>query len=149
MAPKVKWDETGKVCSECGVKKPLADFYIYQRARGGVTVFGRCKPCHLEYGRVYRQDNSDVNRNSRMLRKYGIGVEEYDALLVGQGGVCLICGCQPKNEPYGCLQVDHDHDTGAVRGLLCRSCNTALNLLDDPVKRERALAYLGLLHVVA
>lgn len=144
MAPKVTWDETGKVCSVCGIKKPLDDFYVYERSRGGLNVFARCKPCHLDYGRSYREANPDVGRNARMLRKYGIGVEEYEALLVAQGGVCAICGVQPKEEPYGCLQVDHDHETGEVRGLLCRSCNTALNIIDDPIKRERALAYLGL-----
>lgn len=47
-------------------------------------------------------------------------LEDYNAQLQRQGGVCAICGEKPKNN---LLAVDHDHDTGAVRGLLCSPCN--------------------------
>lgn len=53
----------------------------------------------------------------------GLSLEEYDALLAAQGGGCAICGNPPKTRR---LDVDHDHRTGKVRGLLCHRCNRAL-----------------------
>jgi hypothetical protein len=53
----------------------------------------------------------------------GLSVEEYDAMLKAQGGGCAICGNPPKTRR---LDVDHDHKTGKVRGLLCHRCNRAL-----------------------
>ena len=81
-------------------------------------------------------------RNATLRKKYGIGVEEYDALLEKQGGVCAICGV---NENYSSwyFAVDHDHLTGEVRGLLCNKCNSAIGQLkDDPALIRKALAYL-------
>lgn len=58
-------------------------------------------------------------------RAKGLGVTdaEYAAMLARQGGGCAICGTTPKTRR---LNVDHDHRTGAVRGLLCHRCNRAL-----------------------
>lgn len=60
-------------------------------------------------------------RAYRLMRTYGITPEQYDALLQFQGGTCFICDKPPK--PGKNLQVDHDHVTGLIRGLLCWSCN--------------------------
>lgn len=67
-------------------------------------------------------------------------------MLVGQGGVCAICR-QPeqmrKNGQIRALSVDHDHETGTVRGLLCGHCNSILGLAKDSVDRlSRAIDYL-------
>lgn len=90
-------------------------------------------------------------RASRLRHTYRMEPEDYETMLADQGGVCAICQRPPTKEH---LHVDHDGTCcnarkgktcgECVRGLLCRSCNTALNLLDDPMKRERAMAYLGL-----
>lgn len=73
---------------------------------------------------------------------YGITIEQHDAMLVAQGGVCAIC----KGPPVGIgnrLHVDHDHATGVVRGLLCSNCNTSLGKMnDDPERLRAAAAYL-------
>lgn len=62
-------------------------------------------------------------------------------MVASQGGVCRICANKPPNGKRLC--VDHDHETGAVRGLLCQKCNTAIGMLnDDPALVERALDYL-------
>jgi hypothetical protein len=53
----------------------------------------------------------------------GLSLAEYDALLAAQGGGCAICGNPPKTRR---LDVDHDHKSGKVRGLLCHRCNRAL-----------------------
>ena len=60
-------------------------------------------------------------RDKYLQRTYGITQEQYDQLLKYQGGSCFICDKEPK--PGKNLQVDHDHKTGEVRGLLCWSCN--------------------------
>lgn len=54
-------------------------------------------------------------------RRYGIGVEEYNALLAHQHGGCAICGKRPTKRTR--LAVDHDHESGRIRGLLCKRCN--------------------------
>ena len=66
---------------------------------------------------------------------------EYDTLLTQQGGVCAICKVAPDNQRK--LAVDHCHQTGRIRGLLCTACNVALgHLQDDPERLQRALQYL-------
>lgn len=85
-------------------------------------------------------------RRRRSLRqKYGMEPEQYDALLIAQDGRCAICRRFPtsENSRYGILFVDHDHTTGAVRGLLCDQCNRGIGLLqDNPDIVMAAAAYL-------
>lgn len=60
-----------------------------------------------------------------------------------QGGVCAVCGCPEKNSRYGRLAVDHNHENGEVRGLLCDSCNNGLGRFgDNPDRLISAAAYL-------
>lgn len=74
------------------------------------------------------------------IRMYGIDVEDYDRMLFEQDGVCYICKEHPKKRA---LDIDHDHKTGKVRGLLCSNHNRALGLLgDDIVLLLRAAEYL-------
>ena len=66
-----------------------------------------------------------INRDRHLRRTYGLTTLEYIILLERQGGGCAICGDSP---PYGQnLAVDHDHRTGRIRGILCRSCNWLLD----------------------
>lgn len=60
-------------------------------------------------------------RDLRLQRQYGITAQEYAEILAFQGGTCWICGTAPAEGKN--LNVDHDHKTGLVRGLLCWSCN--------------------------
>lgn len=66
---------------------------------------------------------------------------ELEAVYDASNGVCAICG---REELHGRkLSLDHDHATGKLRGLLCRSCNTAIGMLrDDPNVVRSAMAYL-------
>ena len=87
-------------------------------------------------GRRQAQD-----RRSYLKRTYGITVEQYDEMLASQGGVCAVCGREPRDDIS--LHVDHDHETGAIRGLLCFRCNNSLgDLGDDPDLLRRAAAYI-------
>ena len=77
--------------------------------------------------------------------QYGLTEEQYQELFDGQGGVCAVCGIATKDTPSRDedLTVDHDHLTGKVRGLTCRSCNRGIGLLGDTIEGlEAALAYL-------
>lgn len=86
-----------------------------------------------------RNKTYEEQRVSR-IRSYGISVEEYEAMLDDQGGGCYICGGSPSNRA---LDIDHDHRTGKVRGLLCSNHNRALGLLgDDPDLLLAAHQYL-------
>lgn len=73
-------------------------------------------------------------------RNYGLTIEQYDALLASQGGLCAICKATPGNKR---LAVDHNHETGVVRGLLCDRCNPMIGYAKESIARlEAAIAYL-------
>ena len=92
-----------------------------------------------------RKEHPDVlyrrNRNKVLKCRYGITLEDYALMLAEQGGVCAICGTPPSEARV--LDVDHCHESGTVRGLLCRSCNLCLGRMsDDPDLLRRAADYL-------
>ena len=75
---------------------------------------------------------------------YGITVEEYDRMYKSCGGRCEICGRAEEDAVKGRLHVDHCHDTGVVRGLLCSHCNTALGKFQDsPELLTAAIRYIA------
>jgi len=84
----------------------------------------------------------------KLMFKYGITLEQKNEMLESQGSVCAICGISnPTNrEGRGSgWRLDHCHDTGKVRGVLCHNCNIGLgHFRDDPEVMQRAIAYLSL-----
>ena len=97
-----------------------------------------------DYSRKRRADGRQYA--DAIKKKYGLTIENYNALLEKQGGVCALCGVKPcdwknlrqlseedgrKKRKLNRLAVDHNHVTGKVRGLLCVSCNRALGCLGD------------------
>jgi hypothetical protein len=77
------------------------------------------------------------------LAKYGMSHQDYEHMLARQGHGCLLCPTLAACEKYGVLQVDHDHKTGRVRGLLCARCNKALGgFRDDPQLLVNAALYV-------
>ena len=84
-------------------------------------------------------------RDHRIKKVYRLTELEYSRLVSEQDGKCGICGKPPSGTWHGdrMLNVDHDHQTGAVRGLLCNKCNRGLGILGDTVERITAvLKYL-------
>ena len=82
-----------------------------------------------------------ADRKSYLKRKYGMTMEQYEAMLEAQGGGCFICGRPPRQDIS--LHVDHDHSTGAIRGILCFCCNNALaDFQEDPMLLRKAIGYL-------
>jgi hypothetical protein len=109
----------------------------------------RYKARNLEKLRTYRREymrDSPERKRKEVLRKYGLSIADYDAMLAAQGGKCLICGrpeWKTDNVKTRMLAVDHDHETGQVRGLLCGRCNTSIGQFDDdPELLIRAAEYL-------
>jgi ribosomal protein L34E len=91
---------------------------------------------------------SDYARNWSLQDSYGITLADYYRLCAEQCGACAICGTVPSENIDGgrnqkVLHVDHDHKTGAYRGLLCSNCNRCLGMFRDcPVILRRAADYL-------
>ena len=160
-----------KPCKVCHQVKPLEEFYAAPGMRDGHR--NDCKSCNLAAtrARVARDPGANrarvrewqvanrerVNAASRerrkrpeakraqrdgyLRRKYGITIKEYDEMFRAQNGVCGICGREPH--PTISLHVDHDHETGKVRGLTCFRCNQALGAFgEDPTFLRAAAAYL-------
>lgn len=81
-----------------------------------------------------KQETRDKARAKRLMDNYKLTVEQYDAILKEQNGVCYMCGCAEPVKGRR-LSVDHDHDTGQIRGLLCSRCNPILGKLERAYKR--------------
>ncbi len=138
-----------KKCSECAEVKPLEDYYKDKKMPDGRR--GECKTCKNKKVMVWRAENKNkynttmraYNKKhySRLrLQRYELSEEAYNHMLKVQEGKCAVCGCEPKGKRP--LAIDHCHDSGAVRGLLCYGCNRAIAILDNPEMLRKALAYL-------
>jgi hypothetical protein len=160
-----------KVCTKCGIEQPVSEYYKAAGTRDGLR--GDCKSCFkarakarypqvreqaIARAKKWREENIDRFReNQRRMREtpefkqrarayhlaktWGITPEQYDEQLAAQGGVCAICRQPPR--PDISLHVDHDHESGGRRGLLCFRCNNALGDFGDDYDRLRgAAAYL-------
>lgn len=123
-------------CKECRNRKTRE----YSRAHGH---YKQRNSRHADYRRNYyaRPDVSRRVKNQQLQKTFGITIEQFDQLLAAQNGVCAICR-QPERAKYNKnLAVDHCHDHGTIRGLLCSHCNRALGLFDDDFGRLLAAAY--------
>lgn len=141
---------TLKRCSKCGGDKPRTEFFRNSAARDGLQ--SQCKACQSGTPaqrermrqRKRRPDytaKAQAWRRTSRLRRYGLTEEEFVAMLDAQGNACAACRRDFSDDLGPC--IDHDHDTGEVRGLLCSGCNTALGMLaDDPVRISGLLIYL-------
>jgi hypothetical protein len=113
-----------KRCPQCEVVKPHSEWERNKTSSDGWASY--CRACRAERNRV-----------SYFKRKYGLTEAERDALIASQRGVCCICLSAPA------AHVDHCHETGRVRGVLCFSCNAALGQFkDQPEVIRRAAAYV-------
>lgn len=128
MIPEVL--EETKVCIVCGDPKALSEFnYSSQKGKNINT----CKKCRVdqkrERDRIDPYEHKRRTRNSNLKRKFGITLDDYEDMLFAQGGRCLICDIYDR-ELTKELCVDHNHETGKIRGLLCNRCNTLVGFLE-------------------
>lgn len=137
-------------CPGCGLVKHQVEFSpsIWNRGRGG-----RCRSCMGEYDRRWSTENRDKmsaatrrSRSARKLREYQAPSDNLDELIEAQGGLCLCCGKPPVASARNVVGfvIDHDHETGLYRGLLCGNCNTRLHDGADLHWFLQAVAYLNL-----
>lgn len=108
-----------------------------------VNAAGRRKPyryCARHSAEAPLRERAQITRRARE-RQYGITHDEFLQMLEAQGGVCAICG--NGNDGPRQLSIDHDHETGAIRALLCDRCNPMLGYARDNVAvLQAAIAYL-------
>lgn len=137
-------------CSGCERFKPLGQFYADRRTRDGLTR--RCRDCHSRKSYEARQQSDAPHARRgydklRRGRRFGLSPEDLAAIESAQDGRCAIC-LEPETEFWKDgtrknLAIDHDHESGRVRGLLCGQCNTALGKFrDDPARLRRAADYV-------
>lgn len=134
-----------KICKSCNLSKPFSDFYKHSRQSDGLQSY--CKVCHTKRNKEWTNRNKDkqavIYKRHSLKRSYGMTLDEHSRLLDDQGYCCGICGSKLNLSAKNGVNVDHDHSTGAVRGILCNLCNTALGSFKDSVGiLENAIAYL-------
>lgn len=145
-----------KLCRKCGETKALDDFYADRKSATGKS--SHCKSCLKAKAKRWYQENPDRvaeqasrrierggNRESAIKRKYGLRQADYLDMLKSQGGACAICGTGDPGRGNKHFVIDHCHETGKVRGLLCNNCNRVLGLFGDSTETIRsAIEYLKL-----
>lgn len=118
------------ICSVCG----FTNVRIRKNGKSAECMFVRNRN---------RGPGGGYRRSSWVQRTYGLTATQFSALQERAGGRCEICG-RAESETSRRLAVDHDHETGIVRGLLCGRCNTGIGLLGDSLQGlQRAIDYLA------
>lgn len=155
-----------KICFKCKKEKDLWEFYKHKSHKDGLT--SSCKECtnkvnkynykkhktkRLEWAKQYRlghkeelkkwgkdwyKKNKDRVKNYALLHKYGLSITEYNYRFNEQNGCCAICGTH-QSELTQSLAVDHCHEIGRVRGLLCSKCNITLGNVNEDVNTLLAM----------
>jgi hypothetical protein len=143
-----------KVCSCCGKLKKITNFYKHSKNK----LRNDCKECAAVKNKKYAAENKDVLKvknkewalnnklkikNTKLLKKFGITLEEKEKIFKNQNNSCAIC-LATENIRSRDWDVDHCHKTGRVRGILCSNCNRALGLFGDDVNViANAASYLN------
>lgn len=138
------------ICGSCEKPKRKSSFYPEPSRAHGIS--SRCIKCDQEKNRALYKQNAEQRKAYRIRykarrrelhleQKWGMSISEYGAMCRAQNGLCAICGKAPLKRQ---LAVDHDHATGAIRGLLCDSCNLGIGYFnDDPELMLAAIDYIN------
>ena len=116
-----------KICSRCKEEKPISLFSKHKLGKNGIHSV--CREC---------QSRSTVGYQRK--KSCGVDTDGYQIMLEHQESRCAICGVH-VDDCKRALAVDHDHETGFARGLLCGSCNMGLGYFKDDVDRLRDAAW--------
>ncbi len=136
--------ENTKICNICREVKELDEFYKHPNGRYGRQA--RCISCSKAYSKKnlkrFRGKNTKRKQKERWHKDFGMTEFDYLEMFRKQNGKCAICGVSHL-ELKKILSVDHCHETGKVRGLLCTDCNFGIgHLKDNPKIVELAAEYL-------
>ena len=124
-----------KRCPRCGKTKLFSEFPRNRSSRDGLGNY--CKPCHIEVVNANRIKKHGSRENYLLSLRYGIDSRVAADLLAAQAEKCPVCDAGSP------AHVDHCHETGEVRGILCFNCNGALGRFEDDAERMgRAIEYL-------
>lgn len=145
-----------KKCKKCLVEKKLTEFFKDAKMPDGHR--NDCKQCKMQGTMTWRKNNKDRYnqlardwrkknpenvRKSDRKRNYGITHEQFEQLLIKQNFNCAICQNKLILAEKRKMHVDHDHATGAIRGLLCNNCNNGLgHFKDNNEYLKNAIKYL-------
>ena len=155
-----------KICTKCGEEKEFSEFHKDNHNLDGFTY--ACKKCrNNSYNKYYEENPEKVkikndsqkenrkfyyssekgvesSRRSHLKINFNITLEEYNEILISQNYKCCICNNYETSYRNEVLSVDHCHNTGKIRGLLCNTCNRALGLFKDNVELlTNAIKYLN------
>jgi len=124
-----------KPCATCGA--------LFEYSHNGIKFCST--QCRLARKQKYAEQAQSKDYNASLrAKRYGITLEQLEALEEACNHQCQICGMHEKDAPKGRLHVDHCHETGQVRGLLCCNCNQGLGKFQDKVALlNRASEYLA------
>jgi len=122
-------DKGTKCCSVCKETKDITSFVAKKDTKCGRGSI--CKKCNSYRSRQWCEDNKD----KRNANRYNLTTDEYYSIYKKQESKCGICGVFVKlgGKGHGAGYVDHCHNTGKVRGILCHNCNIAIGLLKDNI----------------
>jgi hypothetical protein len=114
---------TAKTCTKCKTEKPIEEFRL--KPNDSILRTSHCRQCQNEARARYSRTNTE--------EMYGITAEQYQQMLRQQNGKCAICNgrANQKRMKHTELCIDHCHETGVVRGLLCSRCNLGIGNFGD------------------
>jgi len=119
-----------RYCPQCDTFKPKTEFYKQRGKKSGYRSY--CKECGKKYVSTYK-------RESHIKKTYGVSEDYIRGMMDAQRGSCALCGEDLLR--CGQYHIDHCHQSGRIRGLLCANCNTKLGWVED-VGLEQIKGYL-------
>jgi hypothetical protein len=129
-----------KKCYKCQNILPLTSFAKHKGKSDGLQE--RCNSCRQKH---YKDTGHITHRNNDIKRKYNVTTEWYENKFKEQNGLCEICNKPQLHNKR--LAIDHNHNSGKARGLLCDVCNRAIGMLNDSIEiLESATNYLRKYH---
>jgi hypothetical protein len=131
-------------CPRCKVAKEKKEFGKDSTQAKGISCW--CKPCKKQWRSEHRKKDPEAARKrdfaGDLKKHYGMTVAEYERLYEMQKGCCACCGVHSSKFKRG-LHVDHHHESGQIRGLLCTQCNPGLGYFEDSIEKlQKAIRYL-------
>lgn len=130
--------DSEKWCPKCQMWVGFEDFHKDKSSKLGLNSY--CKDCSRN---KYHSKTDNEKYDSHYRSAYGITIKQYDQMLSDQNFCCGICRTIKPGGQGNRFYIDHDHDTGDIRGLLCHKCNTGLGFLNDSkTTLEAAISYL-------
>jgi len=128
-----------KQCSTCKTQKLKTEFYKCAHNKDG--LYHECKSCKSEYDRLRNIKNPNNRKDLNLQNRYGITLKQKEQMIERQNGKCAICKENLDKGKHTC--VDHNHVTGEIREILCKSCNILIGHSKENIEvLKNAVQYL-------